>query len=304
MPHRPRTRPTHRRTIGVVAPFSTAEAVVAGPLLAAVEGVVSAAGDDVVVVARDDARDPQRAAAAVAELLADPGCIGIVGPKNSGSALAAAPLARAARRPLVLPCATADRLTGAGGTAFRLCASDRATSAAAIALVGELGIGRLTIVADDTAYGRELAAGLTAAARAAGLPTSSEIDAPAAFLAMGEVEQAALMNELRSGGYRGTFLSAEGGPDAPLPRLAGRAAEGAWLLYPGTPVAERSVYAAEAADAARLLLAVGDGDPEALSVCTLTGETGAISFLPSGERAGTRVSRYRVCDGVAIPQPS
>ena len=72
------------------------------------------------------------------------------------------------------------------------------------------------------------------------------------------------MIELRAGGYEGQFVSAEGGPQAPLPALAHGAAEGAWLLYPGRPVATRTVYAAEAADAARVLLAGAgdvDGDP-------------------------------------------
>ena len=44
--------------IGVVAPFSTEEAIVAVPLLAAVEQVVVASGQPVRVIARDDGRDP------------------------------------------------------------------------------------------------------------------------------------------------------------------------------------------------------------------------------------------------------
>ncbi len=72
--------------IGVVAPFSTEEAIVAGPLLAAVEEVVAASGQPVRVIARDDGRDPVRAAEAVAAILAEPGCIG-----SSARRTAAAP---------------------------------------------------------------------------------------------------------------------------------------------------------------------------------------------------------------------
>ena len=97
--------------IGVVAPFSTEEAIVAGPLLDAVKRVVthppSPSGSSPATMRVT----PSRAARAVAAILAEPGCIGVVGPKNSGSALAAAPLAAAAGLPLVLPCATADELT-------------------------------------------------------------------------------------------------------------------------------------------------------------------------------------------------
>jgi ABC-type branched-subunit amino acid transport system substrate-binding protein len=286
--------------IGVVAPFSTEENVVAQPLLAAVEAAVGDSGLPVRVVALDDGRDPIRAAEAVAAILEEPGCIGFVGPKNSGTALAAAPLAAAAARPLVLPCATADELTMDGGVVFRLCAPDRATAAAAIELAAELGVERLAVVADDTAYGIGLAAKVRAAAESAGRPPVEAIEgSDAVFLAMGEVEQAALMKDLRDRGYAGVFMSAEGGPGAPLADLAGPVAEGAWLLYPGTPVAGRSVYSAEAADAARILLAVGTGGADAIRAGSFTGETGAIGFTRSGERRDVAISRYRVVDGAA-----
>jgi ABC-type branched-subunit amino acid transport system substrate-binding protein len=286
--------------IGVVAPFSTAEAIVAGPLLAAVRGVVEAFEQPVKIIASDDGRDPARAAQVVAAILAEPGCVGLVGPKNSGSALAAAPLAAAAGLPLLLPCATADELTGDDATVFRLCAPDRLTAAAAAELVSGLGIDRLAVVADDTAYGQGLAAKVRAAAEALGIKVTDRAPGTeAAFLAMGEVEQAALMVELRDDGFDGDFISAEGGPGAPIASLAGHAAEGAWLLYPGVPVDGRTVYAAEAADATRVLLAAGFEGPAAIRQGSFVGETGQIHFTATGEREGAVVRRYRVTDGVA-----
>jgi branched-chain amino acid transport system substrate-binding protein len=293
---------TDQLCIGVVAPFSTDEAIVAGPLLSAVEEVAAASAEPVRVVARDDGRDPERAAEAVAAIIDEPGCIGVVGPKNSGCALAAAPLAAAAGVPLVLPCATADGLTGADGAVFRLCAPDRATAAAAIDLAGELGVARMAVFADDTAYGQGLARTIAAAAanEAAGVVLVEEAaDAEAAFLAMGEVEQAVLMAKLRLDGFAGAFMSAEGGPGAPIAELAGPHAEGAWLLYPGVPVEGRSVYAAEAADAARVLIAAGRGGAPAIRAGRFDGETGTIRFTAEGEREGVTVSRYRVVDGAA-----
>ena len=287
--------------IGVVAPFSTEEAVVAGPLLAAVEEVVATSNQSVRVIVHDDGRDPSRAAEGVATILAEPGCIGVVGPKNSGCALAAAPLATRAAVPLLLPCATADELTSDGGVVFRLCAPDRLTAAAAIELAGNLGIERLAVIADETEYGLGLAGKVRAAAKAANLDlVDGPSDAGAVFLAMGEVEQSALMRELRAGGYRGELISAEGGPDAPIAALAGPAAEGAWLLYPGVPVAGRTVYAAEAADATRILLSTA-GRAGAIREGSFDGETGRIRFTSTGEREGAVVSRYRVVDGVARP---
>ena len=252
--------------IGVVAPFSTEEAVVAAPMLAAVEEVVAAIDPSVRVLARDDARDPERAAAVVAELLATPGCLGLVGPKNSGSALVAAPLAAAAGLPLVLPCATADELTASGAPVFRLCAPDRATAAAAVALAAELGAARGSRCSPTTPpTGRASRPRWPTPPGRSAWRRTRRVDATAvAFLAMGEVEQAVLMRRLRDDGYGGAFISAEGGPDAPIAALAGDAAEGSWLLYPGTPVTARSVYAAEAADAARILLGAGAGGADAI----------------------------------------
>jgi branched-chain amino acid transport system substrate-binding protein len=290
--------------LGVIAPFSTAEAVVAAPMLAAVRRAVAESGRTVRVIAVDDGREPERARAAVDTLIAEGGCLGIVGPKNSGSALAAAPLARRAGLPLVLPCATADELTARPGAVFRLCASDRATAAAASTLASELGVARLAVLADDTAYGQRLATSVRDAAGGDGIAvTESPASSDAAFLAMGEVEQADLMRRLRDGGYLGHFFSAEGGPDAPIVDLAGPAAEGAWLLYPGVPVEGRSVYAAEAADAARIILAAGTGGPDAIRAGTFAGETGRIAFHRSGQRVGATVARYRVVDGVCRRQP-
>ena len=149
---------TDQLCIGVVAPFSTEEAIVAGPLLAAVEASSPRPLEPVRVIARDDGRDPERAAEAVAAIIAEPGCLGVVRPKNSGCALAAAPLGRGRRMPLVLPCATADGLTGTDGVGLsavragpRHCRrGDRAGRRARHS--------RLTVVADDTAYGKGLAA--------------------------------------------------------------------------------------------------------------------------------------------------
>ena len=160
---------------------------------------------------------------------------------------------------------------------------------------------RAAVLADDTAYGQGLAAAVRSAARSVGLATDTTLGTTAvAFLAMGEVEQAVLMRRLRDADYGGAFISAEGGPDAPIAALAGNAAEGSWLLYAGTPVTARSVYAAEAADAARILLGAGAAGAEAIRDGTFDGETGRISFTPAGERDGIGVSRYRVVDGTVL----
>jgi ABC-type branched-subunit amino acid transport system substrate-binding protein len=204
---------------------------------------------------------------------------------------------------LVLPCATNDDLA-TPGVVFRLCATDSATAAAAAALVAEEGLAPLAVVADATAYGVGLASAVRAAATGLGVALADDPGgAGAVFLAMGEVEQAEAMRALRAGGCAATFVSAEGGPGAPLPDLAGDAADGAWLLYPGTATDDAHVYAAEAHDAAWLLATAGSD--RAAVRRTLArggpwdGRTGPIAFDATGERTGATVSRYRVTAGTA-----
>ncbi len=355
----PGDTPDGYRSIGFVAPLSSGEAVVAVPMLeAARRGAARAAGERglrVAVVELDDEREPDRAAELVRRLAADPEVIGVVGPKNSGCARAAIPVARRAELPLLLPAATADDLCQLGeGWAFRLCATDSATATAAAALCRRLGVGRLAVIPDTTPYGIGLADGVRRAATAVGLEVTARLDgAGAAFHAMGEVEQAEAIRAARAAGFSGVLLGAEGGPGAALPALAGPAAEGAFQLYAGAPVAgppaagapvagpravgapvlgatavgapvagapvagSGTVYAAEAEDAARLLVeaaataagARGFASPpsrrairNALAATHLEGgASGLIAFTVEGERRHATVSVWRVRSGASVP---
>ncbi|CAN5630312.1 hypothetical protein BH23ACT7_BH23ACT7_27650 [soil metagenome] len=302
------------KVVAFVAPLGTEEAVVAAPMLAAARAAAAAAGRQhgvsVGVVAFDDGRDPVRAASIVGRLGCDPCVVGVIGPKNSGSARAAAPRARAAGLPMVLPAATADDLCALGdGSVFRLCARDRDTAAACAELCVRLGVGRLAVRADETDYGRGLARAVRAAARAARVEVTSAIhDADALFHAMGEVEQAAAIRAAREGGFTGVLLGAEGGPGAPLAGMAGPAGEGAWQLYPGAAVPDAAdVYGPESADAATALVAAlalaGDraGMSEALRAASFRGRSGTVAFTPGGERSGAAVSVWRLLDGRCVP---
>ena len=280
--------------IGVVAPFSTEEAIVAGPLLAAVE-----AGRRRVRPVRHRDRPRRRArslraAEAVAAILAEPGCLGVVGPKNSGCALVAAPLAAAAGVPLVLPCATADELTGERRRRLPALRARPLDRCSAVELAAELGVERLAVLADDTAYGQGLARTVAPQPMLRASRSPMRLDgSDAAFLAMGEVEQAVLMGELRTAAspVSSSRRRVDRRPDR-RPRRRRRRRRLAALSR--RPIDGRSVYAAEAADAARILLATGLGGPEAIRAGTFDGETGRIRFTSDGEREGAVVSRYRV----------
>ena len=295
--------------LAVMAPFSSPEAVVAGPLLEAARHSAYEAGRalgvDVEVAAVDDHRDATLARVAFDELLRAGQVDGVIGPKNSGTALAVARSATDARIPLLLPCATADELTSFD-TVFRMCATDAHTVRAATRLFVRLGVNRIAVIEDDTPYGRNLATGVRAAATRGGLQVVGDFSrADAAFFAMGEVEQADQLRAARSGGFEGITVGAEGGPNAPLPALAGPSAEGHWLLYAGAPAGTGTVYAAEAADAATALVlacACAVDRPARLAALRATsfdGRSGRVEFDERGERVGINVSVYRVIEGAA-----
>ncbi len=302
-------------TIAVIGPFGSEERASAGPMLAAVQGAVHAAGPAfggrVGVRALDDRRDPELARSLCARLVEDPDVLGVIGPKNSGSAVAVQGMARDGGLPLLLPAATADILTGPG-TTLRMCAPDRDTARTATALLLGLDTDRLRIERDGTAYGHRLAAAVHAAADAAGLSVvPPDAPADATFLAMGEVEQAQRIVALREAGFTGSLVGAEGGPGGAIAQLAGAAAEGAWQLYPGTHAAgHHHVYTAESAAAATALLRAYDTIGDRTEIATwlrrrdrevIGSDLGPLWFDCDGERIGANVSVWRVEGGHLLP---
>lgn len=302
-------------TIAVIGPLDSPEALVARSMLTAVRATVHAAGPvfggRVAVRELDDGRDPELAVRLVERCIDDPDVIGVVGPKNSGSALATRELACSAGLPLLLPAATADALSGPG-TSLRMCAPDAATAAAAAQLASGLRARSLWVESDDSAYGQRLAIAVRSAAARRQIPLAIAVEgADAAFLAMGEVELAARLKALRTHGYPGAVIGAEGGPGASLAVLAGDVAEGTWQLYPGTHApGHRHVYSAEAAAAATALLRAFDATGDRTEIATwlhrrdrevVGSELGPLWFDPDGERVGASVGLWRIEDGRSVP---
>lgn len=145
--------------LGVSAPLSGRGAVLGREMVRAVRLAVEEAADvHVEVVERDD-RGGEQAGLAVAHAFAgDPAVLAVIGPYNSNVALAAAPVYRDARLPLVGPIVSNPALTESGcDTIFRFTARDDDTAAAiARHLFGVLGKRRAVLVATSTAYGRSM----------------------------------------------------------------------------------------------------------------------------------------------------
>lgn len=304
-------------TIAVLGPLAGPEARVARPWVSAVRAAVQRHGPTfggrMGVRTLDDCRDPGRTLTLIGRLIDDPDVVGVVGPKNSGGALAVREFATEAGLPLLLPAATADELAGPG--LLRLCAPDAATARAAAELALDLDVRGLWVEADATPYGSRLATAVRAATAQVGITLTEHIgEADAAFLAMGEVEQARRMGEHRRADFRGHLMGAEGGPGAAIGMLAGDAAEGAWQLYAGTPVpAQTHVYTAEAVAATEALLHAYEAtmDRTAISAWlrsrdrgTLPSIFGPLSFDATGQRERARVSVWRIQRGRAVRQPA
>lgn len=120
-------------SIGVIGSFSGAQAAGGQSMKDAIAfvnaesgGAVTIGGKDVKVnwVFEDSASDAQTAAMAADKMIENDGVIAIIGPENSGEAIAAASIAQEAGIPLITTTATNNAVTETGDFIFRMCMSD------------------------------------------------------------------------------------------------------------------------------------------------------------------------------------
>jgi ABC-type branched-subunit amino acid transport system substrate-binding protein len=148
-----------RGAIGVVLPLT---GQFAGFGESALEGVLLAAGvfdsddgarhPDVRVMVRDSGSDPERAAAAVRELAADPEVVAIVGPLVSATCEAAAREAESARIPL-LALTTREEVTNQRHWIFRMRTRPREEAQALAERAIAMGAHRFAILYPNDPYG-------------------------------------------------------------------------------------------------------------------------------------------------------
>ena len=210
------------------------------------------------LVAEDDQADP-RIGTVVAQRLVDAGVRGVVGHFNSGVSIPASKIYADAGIPQ-LSVSTAVRYTRQGHrTAFRLMADDgRQGAALGRYATGRLGLKRLAVVDDRTAYGQGLADAFAQAARAAGgeivkreYTTDREFDfraiitslravAPeAVFFAGYDAQAGPLARQMRELKLAVPLLGGETMHTAKFIELAGPAAEGHVASTPGAPLLAR-----------------------------------------------------------------
>jgi branched-chain amino acid transport system substrate-binding protein len=199
----------------------------------------------------DTQADPAQAPQLATRAVIDGGVLGVVGPMTSGEVKAAAPIFDEAGLPFVTVATNPDLARHGWKTFHRLVANDD-TQASEMATYIEVGLKATTVslIHDNTEYGRGLTELIGSALRQRGVATA--IDAidpkaldysaavntvkarrPAAVFYGGYYPEAGrLVKQLRDAGLAAPFLSGDAAKDPALAQSAGSAAEGAVVSCP------------------------------------------------------------------------
>jgi branched-chain amino acid transport system substrate-binding protein len=220
-----------------------------------VNGAGGVGGKRLLLDQGDDKADPAAASAIAHRLLAD-GVAAVVGPATSGSALAAEADVNAAKIPLMTPTANDPRITDqALPFVFRTAGRwDQEPPLLAGFLLKQPATARVAVVADTSAYGQALAAGVRQALTAAGAPPVADesldagstdfgpviaklkAQAPGSVFYGGYAQGATeLVKAVRGAGLQVTVAMGDAAEDQALITTAGPASEGLILAYPPDP---------------------------------------------------------------------
>ncbi|WP_354681846.1 branched-chain amino acid ABC transporter substrate-binding protein [Cupriavidus necator] len=207
------------------------------------------------VAAEDDQADP-KAGSVVAQKLVDGGIKGMLGHFNSGTSIPASAVYSRAGIPQIAM-ATAPEYTRQGfKTTFRMMTSDtQQGSVVGTYVVTKLGMKRIAIVDDRTAYGQGLADEFEKAAKAAGativrreFTNDKAVDFKAVltnlkrqspdliFYGGAEAQSAPLAKQMRELGMTAVLVSGEMSKTENFIKLAGTAAEGTLCSLAGLPL--------------------------------------------------------------------
>lgn len=235
----------------------------------------------------DTEGDPQLALGVAPAILDDPAIIGLIGPGFSGEAMAIGAMLDQAGLASVTASATNPKLSENGWrTFFRALGSDGIQGpAVASYLKNTLGHKEVCVVADDTLYGVGLAEQIRATLGRVAVPACNisvkkgdtdftaaatqikGVDPDSVFYSGYYPEAARLVQQLRSGGFTGTFASGDGTKDPEFVNQGGDATKDAIASCPCLPLAadfakeysakfgmEPGTYTAEAYDVATIML--------------------------------------------------
>lgn len=293
------------------------------------------------LVTFDSQGDPSVAPGLAQKAVTDKKLVGIVGPAFSGESKAADPIFDKAGLNIITASATNPALSTNGWKTFhRILGNDATQGPAAAKYIKDVLKAEKAFVIDDSSeYGKGLAdivrkdlggqvAGTDAVQQKqtdfSGTVTKVVASkAPAVFYGGYYAEAALLVKQLRSAGYQGTFVAADGVKDDGFIKAAGSAAEGAIVTCPCLPPdkagdfaaaykkaynSDPATYSAEAYDAANVFLAgikAGKTSSEDMNAFIGSydekGVTKQVKFDDKGEPAEVTVWAYKVEGGKIVP---
>jgi branched-chain amino acid transport system substrate-binding protein len=294
----------------------------------------------------DSQGEPSQANNGATKLINDK-VVAVIGPAFSGESASADPIFESAGIPNVSASATNVKLADNGWKFFhRVLADDGAQGPGdANYLVRNLSLKTVAVIDDSSTYGEGLASAVRSTLKTNGgqdvlddhidpkgadygSTVNKVVASKAAAVFFGGYYDAAgrLVNQLRSAGYKGVFMSGDGSEDARFINDAGGApAEGAYLscacadetnnpaaqsfvtAYRGAFGTAPAIYSAEAYDATNFVLAAikaGDATTSAINSYlgsnSYTGVTKTIKFQPNGNVSGGTIYVYQVKNGKIV----
>ena len=289
----------------------------------------------------DSQGDPSIAPGLAQKAVGDKKLVGIVGPAFSGESKAADPIFEQAGLNTISASATNPALSENGWKTFHRVLGNDATQgpAAAKYIKDVLKADKAFVIDDSSEYGKGLAdivrkdlAGAVVGNDSiqvkqtdfSGTVTKVKASqAPAVFFGGYYAEAALIVKQLRSAGYTGTFVAADGVKDDGFIKAAGSAAEGAIITCPCLPPdkagdfaaqfkaaynSDPATYSAEAYDAANVFLAaIKAGKTDSADMTAFIGSydekgiTKQIKFDAKGEPSEVSVWAYKVEGGKIVP---
>lgn len=209
------------------------------------------------LLSEDDMADP-RTATQVAQKLVDAGVHGVIGHMNSGTSIPASKIYHDAKLVQISPSATAIAYTASGYPgALRVMANDsQQGNRLAQYAVEKMGIKKIAVIDDRTAYGQGIADVFASAAEKLGativkreytndkasdfnaiLTSIKGTDAELLFYGGMDAQGAPMVKQLRALGMTIPFMGGDGVRTAEFLKLAGTEGEGVVGSLPGLPVA-------------------------------------------------------------------
>jgi branched-chain amino acid transport system substrate-binding protein len=290
----------------------------------------------------DSQGSPDQAPSLATEAAGNEAIIGIVGPAFSGESAAAGPIFAEAGLPTVSPSATNPALADNGWDTFHRALGNDATQgpAAAKYIQDVVGAKSVFVMDDASEYGAGLAGivqedlgdlvvdtdtiqvGQTDFSASVTKVRSS--DADTVFFGGYYAEAALIVRQLRSSGFEGNFVVADGVKDPGYLEGAGNAAEGTIITCPCIPADDPAVadfaaayeeefggapgtYAAEAYDAANIFLdGIAEGIDNREDMLAFVndydeaGVTKQLAFDEAGEPSDVAVYAYKVEGGEIV----